>query len=148
MFWIHSGSFAFGSGAVIQDGFNIYDETQLALKRVIVVSINYRLGIFGLLYANRSDCTGNMAFWDQALALKWTKNNIRSFGGNPKGITVFGESAGNISISNLIISPITRNSFKKVIMLSGLLYFSDMGYQGSKVPEKTCVRAKKVHKFF
>jgi carboxylesterase type B len=121
MLWIHGGAFIQGSGASQDNGINIYDGTQLALKEVIVVTINYRLGIFGLLYANRSDCTGNMAFWDQALALKWTKHNIRSFGGNPNDITLFGQSAGSISISSLIISPITMNLFRKVIMQSGLL---------------------------
>ncbi len=116
MLWIHGGAFISGSGASQVNGTNIYDGTQLALKEVIVVTINYRLGIFGLLYANRSECPGNMAFWDQALSLKWTKDNIRSFGGNPNDLTLFGQSAGSISISSFIISPITRSLFLKVIL--------------------------------
>jgi carboxylesterase type B len=124
MFWIHGGSFQIGSGAELFALFlttnNIYDGTQLALRDVVVITINYRLGIFGFLYGNRTDAPGNAGFWDQAVALNWTKQNIRAFGGNPNDITLFGESAGSISISNHIVSNVTRNLFRKAIMQSGI----------------------------
>ena len=126
MVWIYGGAFTIGSGAqfaalyLTTDG--IYSGSQLSLRDVVVVSINYRLGVFGFLYGNTSDCPGNQGFWDQALALYWIKDNIRAFGGNPNDLTLFGESAGSISISNHIVSNVTRHLFRKAIMQSGMTY--------------------------
>jgi carboxylesterase type B len=124
MFWIHGGSFLIGTSTELFTFFsttrNIYDGTQLALRDVVIITINYRLGIFGFLFGNRTDAPGNAGFWDQAVALQWTRHNIRAFGGNPNDITLFGESAGSISISNHIVSNVTRNLFQKAIMQSGM----------------------------
>jgi len=122
MLWIHGGAFVSGSATHTINGFNIYDGTQLASNNVIVVTTNYRLGVFGFLFGDSDDAPGNIGFWDQAMALNWTKQNIRAFGGNPNDITIFGESAGSISVSAHIISPITSHWFKKAIMQSGLRF--------------------------
>lgn len=124
MIWIHSGAFSIGSGSQLAALYlstdNIYSGNHLALRDVVVVTLNYRLGVFGFLYGNRTDCPGNQGFWDQTMAFKWVKNNIRAFGGNPNDITLFGESAGSISISNHIVSNVTRNLFNRAIMQSGI----------------------------
>ncbi|CAG2179739.1 unnamed protein product, partial [Oppiella nova] len=74
---------------------------------------------FGFLYTGTDAGPGNAGLWDQVLALKWVNENIQNFGGDPKQITVFGESAGSITTSAIILSPITRNLFKNAIMMSG-----------------------------
>ncbi|XP_054161092.1 cholinesterase 1-like [Oppia nitens] len=126
MIWLYGGAFTIGSGsqfgAMYMTSDNIYEGTQLALRDVVVVTLNYRLGIFGFLYGNRTDCPGNQGFWDQSVAIRWVRDNIRTFGGNPDEITLFGESAGSISISNHIVSNVTRHLFKRAIMQSGSAY--------------------------
>lgn len=86
---------------------------------VVVVSINYRLGLLGWAENSgawgRSDVTGNQAFRDQILALQWVKKNIASFGGDPNKVTVFGESAGGTSIRALLAAPSTWDLYKGVI---------------------------------
>jgi len=124
MFYIPGGAFLWGAGSEIQLSSgslkNSYDGSQLAIRDVVVITINYRLGVFGFLYGNSSEAPGNMGYWDQAMALKWTKQNIRAFGGNPNNITLFGQSAGSMSISNHIVSNFTRNLFQRAIMQSGI----------------------------
>ncbi|CAG2117964.1 unnamed protein product [Medioppia subpectinata] len=126
MIWIYGGSFTIGSSsqfsALYLTSDNIYEGTQLALRNVVIVTLNYRLGIFGFLYGNSADCPGNQGLWDQAVAIQWVKDNIRAFGGNPNDTTLFGESAGSISISNHIVSNVTRHMFQKAIMQSGSAY--------------------------
>ncbi|CAG2101959.1 unnamed protein product [Medioppia subpectinata] len=123
MVYIHGGGFTIGSGhPALVDTFsisNVYGGAVLALRDVIVVNFNYRLGVFGFLYANSSHSPGNMGLWDQSMALNWTTQNIRLFGGDPQRITLFGESAGSISISKHLVSNVTRNWFQRVIMQSG-----------------------------
>ena len=123
MFFIHGGGFTVGSGNQIYVSSlslsNIYSGELLALRDVVVVNLNYRLGIWGWLYCNTSDCPGNMGYWDQTMALNWTIQYIEHFGGDPNHITLFGESAGSISVSNHIVSNVTRNWFKRAIMQSG-----------------------------
>ncbi len=124
MFYIPGGAFLWGAGSEIQISSgslkNSYDGSQLAIRDVVVITINYRLGVFGFLYGNSSEAPGNMGFWDQAMALNWTKQNVRAFGGNPNNITLFGQSAGSMSISNHIVSNVTRNLFQRAIMQSGI----------------------------
>ncbi|XP_015786761.1 cholinesterase 1 [Tetranychus urticae] len=119
MVWIHGGSFVFGSASK-QDS---YDGTPLvAIKDVIVVALNYRLGPLGFLHLPEAGVPGNMGLWDQQLALKWVKDNIEYFGGDPDKVTIFGESAGAVSVSAHLISPQSRGLFKNVILQSGSIY--------------------------
>ncbi|CAG2107112.1 unnamed protein product [Medioppia subpectinata] len=77
-----------------------------ALGDVVVVTINYRLNVFGMLYTGaEGTASGNQALWDQALALEWVSDNIKYFGGDPDMVTVFGESAGAISTALRTLSP-------------------------------------------
>jgi len=117
MVWIHGGSFVTGSGSQ-----PMYDGTQLAVRGgVIVVTINYRLGPLGFLHmAPLGDSyVSNAGLLDQVAALQWVKDNISAFGGNPDQVTVFGESAGSMSIAALMAMPAAKGLFQRAIMESG-----------------------------
>ncbi|KAI2809727.1 Cocaine esterase [Blomia tropicalis] len=115
MFWVYGGGFLFGT--IFSD---YYDARQLAADGdVIVVAVNYRLGPLGFLYGDDSSAPGNVGLHDQVLGLKWVHENIESFGGNTSKITIFGESAGSMSIGSLIISPLTKGLFHRAILQSG-----------------------------
>lgn len=115
LIWIYGGAFISGSADV-----DVYDGGVLsAYGDIVVVTFNYRLGIFGFLNANHESSPGNMGLHDQAMAIKWVKANIQSFGGDPDKITLAGESAGAFSVGFHMISPVTRNLFKRVILQSG-----------------------------
>ncbi|XP_013386749.2 neuroligin-4, Y-linked-like [Lingula anatina] len=112
MVWVHGGGFVVGSARVL-------DPVVLALEDVIVVSINYRLGIFGFL-AVGDVAKGNYGLWDQHLAFRWIKENIAAFEGDPNRITIFGESAGSMSVSFHAMSPMSDELFHRVISQSGV----------------------------
>lgn len=120
MVWIHGGGFVFGSGS--QPGFS---GTQFAKQGVILVTFNYRLGRFGFFafpalsqeYPNEPK--GNYAYMDQIAALQWIQKNIAAFGGDPKNVTIFGESAGGVSVHTHLTSPLSRGLFHKAIIESG-----------------------------
>ena len=120
MVWIHGGSNLNGSGAS-----NWYDGAALARRGVVVVSVNYRLGVFGFLAhpalaaESPNGAAGNYGLMDQLEALRWVKRNIRSFGGDPSRVTVFGESAGSIDIMHLMASPRAKGLIHRVIAQSG-----------------------------
>ncbi len=118
LFWIHGGAFTTGSGSL-----PIYHGTNLAKKGVVVVSINYRLGLMGSFVApglfDDEFCGPNRGFQDQVAALSWVQENIRAFGGNPHNVTIFGESAGGQSVAVLLASPATKGLFKRAIAQSG-----------------------------
>jgi para-nitrobenzyl esterase len=120
MVWIHGGGFVNGSATA-----DLYDGANLARDGVVVVGVNYRLGRFGffahpLLSADQPDeFKGNYALMDQIAALEWVKRNIAAFGGDPADVTIFGESAGGMSINRLMISPLARGLFHKAISQSG-----------------------------
>ena len=120
MVWIHGGGFLTGSGSQL-----IYNGRNLAVNGdVVVVSINYRLGVLGYLYFNDlihedHNISANNGLLDQIEALRWVKNNIAAFGGNPEDITLFGESAGGMSIATLLASPSAKGLFKRAIIQSG-----------------------------
>ncbi len=120
-FWIHGGGFYNGCGTM-----NYYDGTHFAKDGVIVVTVDYRLGAIGYLALETSfkeyNTTGNWGTLDQIAALKWVNENISAFGGDPSKITIAGESAGSFSISNLIMSPLTKGLFSQAIMESGSLF--------------------------
>ncbi len=111
MVWIHGGAFVMGSGGV-----PLYDGITFASRHdIVVVSINYRLGLFGFLLAD----AGNVGLLDQVAALRWVKDNIAAFGGDPGNVTVMGESAGAISIAYLLAMPAARGLFHRAILQSG-----------------------------
>ena len=94
MVWIHQGGFFFGHGGPSFLGPNF-----LLSKDIVLVTMNYRLGILGFLTTGDSVAPGNFGLKDQVLALKWVQQNIKSFGGNPNKVTIFGESAGGASVA-------------------------------------------------
>ncbi|GJQ72644.1 hypothetical protein Trydic_g1306 [Trypoxylus dichotomus] len=114
MVWIHGGTFLRGNSS-----FTLYGTVGLVREDVIVVSFNYRLGIFGFISTGDDAAPGNNGLRDQMFALKWVQKNIKAFGGDPKQVTIFGESAGSASVSYLVLSPLTRGLFKQAIMESG-----------------------------
>jgi para-nitrobenzyl esterase len=122
MVWIHGGGFTNGTGAE-----PIYDGAGLAKRGdVDVVTLNYRLGAFGFLYlggvgGDQFSLSGNLGLLDQVAAIKWVRDNIAAFGGDPKNITVFGESAGSISVCTLLAMPLASGLFKRAIAESGAL---------------------------
>ncbi|OTF80600.1 hypothetical protein BLA29_001042, partial [Euroglyphus maynei] len=104
MVWIYGGSFQGGSIFL-----SFYDSSYLAsYGKVMVVAINYRLGPFGFLYGDNEHNPGNLGFYDQLLGLKWIQENIENFGGDPNKVTIFGESAGSMSVSALVQSPLAK----------------------------------------
>ncbi|MBT4518820.1 MAG: carboxylesterase family protein [Halieaceae bacterium] len=123
MFWIHGGGNTIGTA-------NTYPGKYLAgRQKVILVTINYRLGILGWLRhpafgnaaANAREASGNFAILDMIIALEWVQNNIANFGGNPDNVTIFGESAGGRDVYALMASPIAGGLFHRVIAQSGSL---------------------------
>ena len=120
MFWMHGGSNRIGSGN--ESG---YDGAELARHGVLVVTINYRLGPFGffahpdLTKESGHHASGNYGLLDQIAALRWVRDNISRFGGDPARVTVFGESAGAIDAGMLMCSPLSRGLFARAIMESG-----------------------------
>jgi len=122
-FWIHGGGFTDGSG-----GECCFDGAAITAKEVILVTINYRLSIFGFLahpFLSARDPekrSGNYGSYDQALALKWVYENIEAFGGDSKNITIFGQSAGSMSVQTLISSSYCEGMIAKAIMESGFSY--------------------------
>ncbi|KAK9875461.1 hypothetical protein WA026_007855 [Henosepilachna vigintioctopunctata] len=116
MVWIHGGGFVVGSNSS-----TVYDPEYLMTENVVQVSINYRLGLLGFLSLEDESLgvPGNAGFKDQVMALRWVKNNISSFGGNPNNVTVYGQSAGAASVQYLMLSPLAEGLFHKAIMQSG-----------------------------
>ena len=119
-FWIHGGAFMGGSGIEKE-----FDGIAYAKRDVILVTVNYRLGVFGFLAhpwlseENENHVSGNYGILDQIAALTWVYENIAAFGGDPENITVFGQSAGAMSTQTLISSPLTGNMIRKAIFQSG-----------------------------
>lgn len=112
MVWIHGGSLIHGSSAV-----PVYDGTAFARDGVVLVSVNYRLGVEG--FGVFPDAPANLGLRDQIAALTWVRENITAFGGDPDRVTVFGESAGAISIAALLASPLARGLFRRAVVQSG-----------------------------
>ena len=90
----------------------------LNLLIIIMVGIQYRVASLGFLYFEEEDVPGNAGMYDQLEAIRWVKNNIAKFGGNPNNITLMGESAGACSVSLHLLSPLSRNLFSQAIMQS------------------------------
>jgi carboxylesterase type B len=119
MVFVYGGAFVGGSSA-----YPLYDGAKLAAAGVVVVGFNYRVGIFGFLAhpllsaESPRHTSGNYGLLDQIAALEWVKANIAAFGGDPRRVTVFGESAGAVSIAALMTSPLAKNRFEQAILQS------------------------------
>ena len=120
MVWVHGGGNTAGSGVEA-----LFNGEVLARHGVVVVNVNYRLGIFGffahpgLTKESPHHAAGNYGLADQIMALRWVQENIAKFGGNPANVTIFGESAGAGDVNALIASPLTKGLFVRVIAQSG-----------------------------
>jgi para-nitrobenzyl esterase len=123
MLWLHGGANLGGSGSG-----DLYNSGTLADHGVVLVTINYRLGVFGFLAhpalttESPHHASGNYGLMDQILALKWVRDNIAGFGGDPTNITVFGQSAGSIDTGILMTSPLAAGRFQKAIGFSGAAF--------------------------
>ncbi|KAK7103719.1 acetylcholinesterase-like isoform X2 [Littorina saxatilis] len=133
MFFIHGGGLTMGDTTFYRPSKLVVD------AKVIMVTVQYRLGSFGFFYSGDGVLPGNQGFWDQNLALHWVKDNIRAFGGDPDLITVFGESAGSWSTGVQMMSPHSKGLIKRAILQSGAPHtVSDSKfYQKNKVLEWT-----------
>ncbi len=142
MVWIYGGGFAAGAASEPRQ-----DGEHLAEKGVVVVSLNYRLGIFGffthpeLAKESDHDSAGNYGLLDQVAALEWVHKNIGAFGGDPRNVTIFGESAGSFSVSALMASPLTQGLFERAIGESG-------AYFGKTLQTDTLAKSEKADKQF
>lgn len=119
MVWIYGGGFEAGATSEPRQ-----DGKDLARKGVVIVSMNYRLGVFGFLAhpglsRESGHGSGNYGIMDQIAALQWVQRNIEAFGGDPSNVTIFGESAGSYSVSILVASPLAHGLFQKAIGESG-----------------------------
>lgn len=125
MFWIHGGAFL--TGGNVRPRFN--GARLASYGNVVVVNFNYRLGALGFL--NLPNVTPNIGILDQIAALRWVRENIKFFGGNPNNITIIGESAGSESVVILLSIPKSRDLFHKAIMQSGVA--NPISFQGEKI---------------
>jgi para-nitrobenzyl esterase len=120
MVWFHGGSQTFG-----YTGSPLYDASALAARGVVVVTVNYRLGVLGYLALPELSAesphggSGNYGLLDQIEALRWVRRNIAAFGGDPTNVTIFSESAGAMSVVQMLASPLARGLFQKAITESG-----------------------------
>lgn len=142
--WIHGGGYTEGSTAV-----PTYDGENLARRGIVVVTINYRLGVFGffahpeLTSESQHHASGNYGMLDQVAALQWVQRNIAAFGGDPKRVTIGGQSAGAGSVHNLVASPLAKGLFHRAIAESGsgivpnarMLQLAEAEQQGAKFAE-------------
>ena len=118
--WIHGGGFGGGSGAIA-----IYDGAHLAAQGIVVVTINYRVGPFGFLAhpelarEAQGSGVGNYGLQDMIAALRWVRSNAEAFGGDPTRVTIAGQSAGAIAVSDLVASPLAKGLFAGAIAQSG-----------------------------
>lgn len=122
MVWIHGGGYGNGSGTA-----PLYDGANLARRGVVVVTINYRLGRLGFfdhpaLAAERTprEAAGNYGVMDMIAALTWVRDHVAAFGGDPAQVTIFGESAGGLAVSQLMVAPAARGLFHRAVIQSGL----------------------------
>lgn len=129
--FIHPGAFMFGSASM-----KVHDGSKLASRgNVIVASINYRVGAFGYLWGFTNNAPGNMAIYDQIMALRWIKDNAQYFGGDPENIVPMGVSAGAYSTVAFLLSPLTQNLFRKVIIQSGSVLSPVLEDNNTKISE-------------
>ncbi|MEP1446642.1 MAG: carboxylesterase family protein [Paraglaciecola sp.] len=135
--YFHGGGFIAGDGSEPR-----YDGSSMAQNDVVTVTVNYRLGVFGFMAHSELSAessyhgSGNYGFLDQVAALRWVKKNIASFGGDPQRITIAGESAGSMSVSALMISPLSKDLISSVIGQSGSIVGSGFSSQTLEMAEQ------------
>jgi para-nitrobenzyl esterase len=128
--WFYGGGFVGGAGDEPR-----YDGESFAKRGIVVVNVNYRLGIFGffshpeLTKESEHKASGNYGLLDQVAALRWVQKNIGAFGGDPRHVTIGGESAGSLSVSALMASPLSRDLFQQAVGESGA-FFGSVGGRG------------------
>ncbi len=148
MVWIHGGGYTRGSGAT-----PTYDGEILAAKGAVIVTVNYRLGAFGffahpeLTRESPNHSSGNYGLLDMVAALQWVEKNIAAFGGDPKRVTIFGESAGSSAVNFLMASPLAKGLFHRVIGESGANFgrkitLAEVEQTGAKLGDLASLRAK------
>lgn len=115
IFYIHGGAFRLRSG---QSNLETGPE-YLMDKEIVLVSFNHRLGILGFLSTGTADVPGNNGLKDQVIAMRWTRDHITKFGGDPNSVTLLGHSSGGRSITLLLLSPMTKGLFHRVVIMSG-----------------------------
>uniref|UniRef100_A0A8C5W8H1 Carboxylic ester hydrolase n=1 Tax=Leptobrachium leishanense TaxID=445787 RepID=A0A8C5W8H1_9ANUR len=120
MVFIHGGALILG-GATMLDG-----SALSAYENVVVVSLQYRLGILGFLSTGTKEATGNYGLLDQVAALQWVQENIKHFGGDSQSVTIFGESAGGASVISQVLSPLSKGLFHRAIAESGTILMTGM----------------------
>ena len=129
MVWIHGGGFVIGASSQ-----SAYDGEPLTAQGVVVVSLNYRLGIFGFLAhpelgkESPRGVSGNYGLLDMVAGLEWVKRNIAAFGGDPNNVTIFGESAGGTAVCLLMVMPQAQGLFQKVIAESAWGMFNPISH--------------------
>jgi para-nitrobenzyl esterase len=137
MFWIHGGGYSGGGSDEPR-----HNGDFLPLKGVVLVTINYRLGVFGFLVTDElakegNGAAGNYALQDMISALHWVNANIKNFGGDPTNVTIFGESAGSFAVSTLMASPMAQGLFEKAIGESGAAFPGGLALGGDTVAERS-----------
>ncbi|XP_049950572.1 juvenile hormone esterase-like [Schistocerca serialis cubense] len=135
MVWLHGGGYIMGSGNA-----DFYGPEYLLEHEVVLVTLNYRLGVLGFLSTGDSVVPGNMGLKDQVMALQWVKDNIALFGGNPDNVTVFGGSAGGMSSEYLMLSPKGKGLLHRAVSQSGVAIADTVC--NADVPERTFRLAK------
>ncbi|KAI6204234.1 hypothetical protein M3Y94_00649200 [Aphelenchoides besseyi] len=131
LFYIHGGGFIVDSSELIGDeGVCKF----LCSKGIVVVTFNYRLGIFGFLTLDNDEVKGNFGMFDMLSAMQWTRDNIRFFGGDRDRITIAGQSAGGVAVDLFTLSPLTRDIFAQAIIFAGTTYgiWFDMNVKESR----------------
>jgi para-nitrobenzyl esterase len=136
MFWIHGGGYSGGASSEPR-----HNGDFLPTKGVVLVTMNYRLGVFGFLATadmakEANGAAGNYGLLDMVAALQWVKANINKFGGDPENVTIFGESAGSFAVSTLMASPAAKGLFQKAIGESGGALGRGLGYDSLEAREK------------
>ena len=143
MVWIHGGAFTIGSGSQA-----LYDGSVLARRGdVVVVTANYRLGPLGFLRladvtGGKIPSTGAEGILDQVAALEWVRDNIAEFGGDPGNVTIFGESAGGMSVGTLLATPAARGLFHKAIPQSGASHTGQPTARATRVADRVLAKLK------
>ncbi|KYN20422.1 Esterase E4, partial [Trachymyrmex cornetzi] len=153
MVWIHGGGFYQGSGDAV-----MYGPDYIVRKDVVLVTLNYRLGVLGYLNLYDKVATGNQGLKDVIMALRWVQKNISEFGGNPDNVTIFGESAGGAIVHYLTLSPLAEGLFHKAISQSGVAtcpwslterqsHSMNKGFRLAKILGKTTADPKVAYEF-